>query len=112
MLMDAWCNRGKVLADSSLYSRKLEGFSSGGYPIGKVEMPLGLILECWAEGSPFTLPDGRWIFCFKGSILSGVCHGWAVDLDTGEISTFKSREGSEVTFHRLLMERKSRLKEK
>lgn len=100
--MDAWRNRGKVLADSSLYSRKLEGFSSGGYPIGEVEMPLGLILECWAEGSPFTLPDGRWIFCFKGSILSGVCHGWAVDLDTGEISTFNSIQGNDVTFHHLL----------
>ena len=111
MLMDAWRNRGKVLADPSLYCRELEGFFSGGDIIGTVEMPLGLVIKCWKEGSPFILPDGRRIFSFSGSILSGVCTGWAVDLDTGEISPFRSKEGNEVTFQRLLYERKSRLKE-
>lgn len=104
-LMGAWKDRDRVLSDEGLYCQELDWKSSGGSFCGSLPMPVGLILECWLDGGPFILPDGRRIFQFSGG-LSGACTGSAIDIETGEISPFWSKQGNILSFPVLARKRK------
>lgn len=104
LLMDAWKNRDKILNDDSLYNQQLDWTPSGGSFCGDLPMPIGLILECWMDNGPFILPDGRKIFQFQGG-LSGRCGGSAIDMETGKISPFWSKQGNDLSFPQLWKKR-------
>ena len=104
-LMGTWKDRGRVLSHEELYCQELDWESSGGSFCGALPMPVGLILECWLDGGPFILPDGRRIFQFSGG-LSGACTGSAIDIETGEISPFWSKQGNNLSFPVLARKRK------
>lgn len=104
-LMGAWKDRDRILSDEELYGQELDWKSSGGSFCGSLPMPVGLILECWLDGGPFILPDGRRIFQFSGG-LSGVCTGSAIDMNTGEITPFCSKQGNSLSFPVLARKRK------
>ena len=96
-LMGAWKDRERILSNEELYGQELDWKSSGGSFCGAFPMPVGLILECWMDEGPFILPDGRRIFQFSGG-LSGACTGSAIDMNTGEITPFWSRQGNDLCF--------------
>lgn len=106
-LMSAWKERNAVLSDEKLYGQELDWENSGGSVCGILPMPVGLILECWLDGGPFILPDGRRIFQFSGG-LSGTCTGSAIDIETGEITPFWSKQGNNLSFSVLAKKRKER----
>lgn len=103
-LVNAWNNRSRILSDPVMYGRTPK-WTRSGCQFGSIDMPVGLIIECWQEGGFFVLPDSRRVFSFSGSALSGYCRGYAVNLMTGEVSAFESKVGNDVTFHSLLRAR-------
>ena len=107
ILMEAWKNRDNILGNESLYNQQLDWVPSGGSFCGDLPMPIGLILECWLDNGPFILPDGRKIFQFQGG-LSGACGGSAIDMGTGKISPFWSKQGNNLSFP-LLWKKRSKI---
>lgn len=99
-LLGALKDREAILAKEELYRSELDWFHSGSWFCGRLPMPIGFILELWQESPMFTLPDGRKIFQYSGG-LSGVCRGWAVDTETGEISSFHSDAEHKICFQDL-----------
>lgn len=99
-LIDAVQQKDHILADENLYNQELDWFKSGGSFCGNLPITVGHILECWDAGYPFILPDGRRIFHFQGG-LSGRCCGSAINLDTGEISSFHSDSENKLSFPHL-----------
>lgn len=104
-LLSAWKDRDRILSDEELYGQELDWKSSGGSFCGSLPMPVGLIMECWQDGGPFILPDGRRIFQFSGG-LSGACTGSAIDIETGEITPFWSKQENSLSFPVLARKRR------
>lgn len=102
--MEAWKNRDSIIGNESLYNQQLDWVPSGGSFCGDLPMPIGLILECWLDCGPFILPDGRKVFQFQGG-LSGACGGSAIDMETGKISPFWSKQGKDLSFPQLWKKR-------
>ena len=88
IFLRAWRLRDQYISTPEMYVRKLVGCDSGTSFSGPLYFPIGAILECWINCPEFRLDDGRFVIrC--GSGLSGFTSGEAINLNTGNISSYE-----------------------